>query len=77
MPRSLPEMAAAGAAKMRRKASTMSTSWNAAKPRMKTGYGATPFGPTRKANYNSGVDAGVHRVDVEKWERAWTSKMSE
>lgn len=77
MPRSLPEMAASGAAKMRRKAAIMSTSWNAAKTRMKTGYGATPFGPTRKANYGAGIDAATHRVDVEKWERNWTAKMSE
>jgi hypothetical protein len=77
MPRTLSEMAAAGKAKMSRKAAAMSSSWSAAKSRMKTGYGATPFGPTRKANYNSGVDAGVHRVDVDKWERAWVAKMSE
>lgn len=55
----------------------MSTSWNAAKSRMKTGYGMTPFGPTRKANYNAGIDAATHRVDVEKWERNWTAKMAE
>ena len=62
---------------MDRKAATMSTSWNAAKGRMKTGYGNTPFGPTRKANYNSGVDAATHRVDTEKWARNFAAKMAE
>lgn len=70
-------MASTGAAKMRRKAAAMSSSWAAAKARMKTGYGGMPFGPTRKANYNSGIDAGTHRVDVEKWERNWRAKMAE
>lgn len=70
-------MVAAGKAKMSRKAGTMKTSYDAAKGRMKTGYGATPFGPTRKANYNSGVDAGVFRVDVDKWARNWEAKMKE
>ncbi len=75
--RSLPEMVAAGKAKMDRKAASMVTSWNAAKPRMKTGYGATPFGPTRKANYGAGIDAATHRVDTEKWARNWAAKMAE
>lgn len=70
-------MVAAGKAKLTRKAGTMKTSWEAAKPRMKTGYGLTPFGPTRKANYNSGVDAGVFRVDPDKWARNWRAKMGE
>jgi len=77
MVRSLDEMVSVGTAKMTRKAAAMSSSWNAAKGRMKTGYGATPFGPTRKANYNSGVDAATHRVDVEKWARNFRAKMSE
>jgi len=75
--RSLDEMVSAGTAKLTRKAAAMSSSWAAAKGRMKTGYGATPFGPTRKANYNSGVDAASHRVDVEKWARNYRAKMSE
>jgi len=75
--RSIDEMVAAGKAKMTRKATTMSTSWAAAKPRMKTGYGLTPFGTTRKANYNTGVDAGVFRTDPEKWARNWAAKMAE
>lgn len=75
--RSLAEMVAAGKAKMDRKAGTMTTSWNAAKPRMKTGYGLTPFGPTRKSNYGTGVDAATHRVDTDKWARNWQAKMAE
>jgi len=62
-------MVSAGKAKMNRKAGSMTTNWNASKGRMKEGYGLTPFGPNTKANYNSGVDAGTHRVDVEKWAR--------
>ena len=77
MVRSLEEMASVGAAKMNRKAATMSSSWNAAKARMKTGYGTMPFGPTRKSNYSAGVDAATHRVDVEKWQRNWVAKMRE
>jgi len=70
-------MVSTGSAKMTRKAAQMTSSYNAAKPRMKTGYGATPFGPTRKANYNTAIDAAVHRVDVEKWARNFRAKMSE
>ncbi len=70
-------MVAAGRAKLTRKAAGMKTSWEAARPRMKTGYDLTPFGPTRKANYKSGVDAGVFRVDVDKWARNFDAKMRE
>ena len=62
---------------MDRKAASMSASWAAAKARMKTGYGAMPFGPTRKSNYSSGVDAASHRVDTDKWARNWAAKMRE
>jgi len=75
--RSLEAMVTAGKAKLVRKDATMKTSYNAAKGRMKTGYGLTPFGPTRKANYNTGVDAGVFRTDPEKWARNWAAKMAE
>jgi len=75
--RSLEEMVSSGKAKMERKAGSMSASWSAAKGRMKTGYGATPFGPTRKSNYGAGVDAANHRVDTEKWARNWRAKMAE
>jgi len=77
MPRTLDEMVSVGQAKLSRKATNMSSSWNAAKGRMKTGYGAMPFGPTRKANYNSGVDAGTHRVDAAKWATNYRAKMAE
>lgn len=75
--RTLEEMVSVGRGKLERKAASMSSSWNAAKSRMKTGYGETPFGPTRKANYNAGVDAATHRVDTDKWARNWRAKMSE
>lgn len=75
--RTLEEMTSVGAEKLRRKAASITRSWEAAKGRMKTGYGATPFGPTRKANYNSGIDAATHRTDPEKWARNWPAKMRE
>jgi len=75
--RTLAEMVAAGKAKLVRKAPSMKTSWDAARPRMKTGYDRTPFGPTRKANYKTGVDAGVFRVDPDKWAINWAAKMAE
>jgi hypothetical protein len=77
MARSLEEMAAAGYEKLTRKASQISASWNAAKARMTAGYDATPFGPTRKANYRAAIQAASHRTDPEKWRRNWVAKMSE
>jgi len=75
--RSLDEMVSVGREKLTRKAANMTTSWNAAKTRMKTGYGNTPFGPTRKSNFNSGVDAATHRSDPEKWATNFAAKMRE
>lgn len=75
--RTLAQMVAAGKAKMARKEATMKTSWEAAKTRMKAGYDLTPFGPTRKANYKTGIDAGVFRVDTDKWARNFKAKMAE
>ena len=78
MVRSLAEMAAKGARKLGAKAATMKGSYDAAKPRMKAGYAATPFGPRRKAAYNAGIDAGVYYApDPSKWSRNWVAKMSE
>ena len=74
---SLEEMVAKGKAKLDRKADKMTTSWNAAKERMKAGYGRTPFGPTRKSNYNTGIDAATHRTDNAKWAANWAGKMRE
>lgn len=75
---SIAEMAARGEDKLRRKAASMAASYAAAKPRMKAGYALTPFGPTRKANYDREVDAATYRApDPGKWSRAWTAKMGE
>lgn len=75
--RTMEEMVSVGQGKLERKAPSMSASWNAAKPRMKTAYGATPFGPTRKSNYNREVDAATHRSDPAKWATNWAAKMRE
>ena len=76
--KTLQEMAAQGAQKLRDKQSSMAASYNAAKGRMVEGYNSTPFGPTRKANYARGVqNATYHAPDVDKWQRNWTGKMSE
>jgi len=78
MVRSLEEMASKGRSKLAAKAGTMASSYNAAKGRMKTGYGAMPFGPTRTSAYNTGVDRGEYRApDPDKWARNWKAKMAE
>ena len=73
----LDQMAAEGKRKMDLKASSMTASWNAAKSRMKSGFADQPFGPTRKANFNTAVDNATHRVDNDKWLKNWLAKMRE
>jgi len=77
MPLTLEEMANKGYTKLTNKAASISSSWTAAKPRMKEGYGALPFGPTRKSNYNRGIDSATHRTDPDKWKARWLVKMKE
>jgi len=70
-------MAAKGRRKLEAKAPVMKANYDAAKSRMKTSYGALPFGPRTKAAYAAGVDAGVYRIpDLEKWERNWAAGVS-
>ena len=72
------EMAAKGSAKLARKATQMATSWNAAKPRMVSGFRGVGFGPTRCANYESGISAASYKApDPAKWSRNWSAKMAE
>jgi len=72
------EMAAKGEAKLRRKAVTMASSYDAAKSRAKTNFAAVGFGPTRTSNYNSGIDAATYIApDPGKWRRNWEAKMAE
>lgn len=75
--KSLEEMVRMGEEKLRRKAPKMATSWNAAKSRAIAGYDTTPFGPTRKANFRSGIEAATYRSDPDKWARNWAAKMAE
>lgn len=78
MPLSLGEMAAKGQSKLSAKASSMAASWNASKGRMSAGYSACPFGPTRKANFQAGINAATYRApDPSKWATNWQAKMSE
>jgi len=75
---SLQEMASKGQTKLQTKQSSMAQSWNAAKGRMAAGYSATPFGPTRKSNYQAGINAAQYRApDPNKWAQNWIAKMSE
>ena len=75
---SLDQMAAKGQAKLAAKASSMAASWNAAKGRMSSGYAACPFGPTRKSNFQAGINAATyHAPDAGKWAANWRAKMSE
>jgi len=65
-------MAEKGARKLRAKASQMASNYKGAKSRMKTNYGALPFGPKTKAAYRRGVDAARYRSpNAKKWERNW------
>jgi len=72
------EMAAKGADKLRRKASTMAASYEAAKGRAVSEFSAVGFGPTRVAAYRDGIAAARYIApDPEKWSRRWSAKMAE
>jgi len=69
---SLDEMVAKGERKLRAKAGIMKEKYDAAKPRMKEGYNALPFGPITKRAYAAGVDAATYRApDPAKWARGF------
>ena len=62
---------------MSAKEAVMASNYEAAKARMKTNYGALPFGTNTKNAYNAGVDAGHYRLpDVNKWQRNWEAAVS-
>ncbi len=72
------EMATKGAAKLTRKAESMARSYEGAKARAVTNFSAVGFGPTRTANYQSGIAAATYRApDPAKWRRNWAAKMAE
>ena len=74
----LEEMAAKGSAKLGRKASSMASSYNASKSRAVSNFRNVGFGPTRTANYESGVNAATYRApDPNKWQTNWLAKMRE
>lgn len=75
---SIEEMARKGQEKLSRKASSMATSYNASKQRAAANYAAAGFGPTRTANYSSGINAATYRApDPNKWATNWAAKMRE
>lgn len=77
MPRTLEEMAAKGASKLRAKGSIMASNWSAAKARCISNYAALPFGPNTKAAHAAGVNAGAYRVpDPAKWATNWKAAVS-
>lgn len=72
MPLTIPEMVAKGKKALTRAAPRMKANYDDAKPRMKTSYGALPFGNRTKAAYNAGIDDAVYVVpDIEKWGKNW------
>lgn len=72
------DAAAKGQQKLQRKAGQMANGYNAAKGRMVAGFQAAGFGPTRTANYQSGVQAATYvPPDPNKWARNWSAKMAE
>jgi len=75
---SLQEMASKGQGKLARKATSMASSYEASKSRAVTNFSAVGFGPTRTANYQSGVQAATYTApDPAKWARNWLAKMQE
>jgi hypothetical protein len=72
------EMAQKGRDKLARKASSLASSYNAAKSRAIAHYGAVGFGPARTAAYSAGVNAATyHAPDPNKWAENWLAKMRE
>ena len=74
----LEEMATKGATKYAAKIPLMRRSYRAAEDRAKAGYDATPFGPTRKANYKDAWKYMPDHYDMmvkpgleAKWRERW------
>ncbi len=80
----LEDLATKGATKYGAKIPTMRRSYRAAESRAKSGYDATPFGPTRKANYKEAWKYMPDHYDLivkpgleAKWKDRWSAKMRE
>jgi len=80
----LDDLAAKGKRKYRAKISAMRASFRAAKTRAQSGYDATPFGPTRKANYKKAWEYMPDNYDLivkegleDRWADRWKAKMAE
>jgi len=75
---SLEALAAKGEAKLTRKQQQMVNSWNSARNRMIDHYRAFGAGPTRTANYTSGIQqANYPGSNPTKWRENWLAKMRE
>jgi len=73
----LEEMVSKGYSKATAKDANIKRSWDAAKERCISNYGAMPFGTTRKANHAAAVRAATHRTDWDKWRTNFAAKMKE
>jgi len=80
----LEELAAKGGRNFARKIPSMKRSYPASESRAISGFDATPFGATRKANYKeawstmkTNYDAMVGPGLESKWSRNWKLKMAE
>jgi hypothetical protein len=80
----LEDLGSKGATKYGAKIPGMRRSYRAAESRAKSGYDATPFGPTRKTNYKDAWKYMPDHYDLmvkpgleSKWKDRWISKMRE
>jgi len=80
----LADLATKGKRNYARKIERMRKEYRLAEKRAKEGYDATPFGPTRKANYKDAWTAMPDNYDLkvkpgleEKWAKVWEAKMKE
>lgn len=80
----LDDLAKKGKTKLSKKIPRMPDSYRKAKSRAITNYKKMPFGPTRKANYESAWEYMPDNYELkvkpgleDKWARNWKAKMAE
>jgi hypothetical protein len=84
MAATLEDLASKGATKYGHKIPLMRKNYRAAEDRAKSGYDATPFGPTRKSNYKEAWKYMPDNYELkvkpgleDKWKDRWIKKMRE